>query len=112
MIVTLAGCDLEKGPQVFKVDPSGQSVGYKAVAAGAKEQEAVTQLEKQFKKNDGQWNEKQALECAIKVLQTCVNSDFKANEIEIGVATVNNPRFRKLKVNEIETVLTEMHDAL
>ena len=35
--VTLMGCDEEFGPQVFKVDPSGASVGYRAVATGAKE---------------------------------------------------------------------------
>ena len=34
---TIVGCDEEFGPQVFKVDPSGASVGYRAVATGAKE---------------------------------------------------------------------------
>jgi nicotinate-nucleotide adenylyltransferase len=42
----------------------------------------VTQLEKQFKKNDGNWNEKEAIEVAIKVLQAVVSSDFKASDIE------------------------------
>ncbi len=42
VMVTLVGCDLEKGPQVYRIDPSGQSVGYRAVATGQKEQEAVT----------------------------------------------------------------------
>ena len=45
-MVTLVGCDEEMGPQVYKIDPSGLSVGFKATAAGAKEQAAVTQLEK------------------------------------------------------------------
>lgn len=112
VIVTLVGCDLEKGPQVYKVDPMGHCVGYFAVAAGAKDQEATTQLEKQYKKVNGEWNEKQALECAIKVLQACSNTDFKANEIEIGIATVKNPRFRTLKEAEIDRVLQEMQDAL
>lgn len=108
VIVTLVGCDIEKGPQVYKVDPSGQSIGYKAVAAGSKDQEAITQLEKQFKKNDGQWGQKEAVETAIKVLQACVNSDFKATDIEVGFASVEKPLFRKLKVAEIETVLADM----
>lgn len=30
--------DDEKGPQVFKVDPAGHVLGYKATAAGSKEQ--------------------------------------------------------------------------
>lgn len=37
VIVTLVGCDLEKGPQVFKIDPSGNNVGYRATSAGNKD---------------------------------------------------------------------------
>ena len=40
--VTLVGCDEEFGPQCFRVDPSGQSVGFKAVSSGTKEQEAMS----------------------------------------------------------------------
>ena len=39
---TLVGCDEEFGPQVYKIDPSGQAIGFKATAAGTKEQEAMT----------------------------------------------------------------------
>ena len=63
-------------------------MGYKALATGSKEQEATTQLERAFKKNDGQWNSKQALEVAIKTLSAVVSSDFRANEIEVAVSTV------------------------
>ncbi len=55
-MTTLIGCDEEFGPQLYKIDPSGQSIGFKATAAGSKEQEALTQLEKHFKKNEGQWS--------------------------------------------------------
>ena len=68
MSVTLTGCDEEFGPQCFKVDPSGQVIGYKAVSAGTKEQEAMTQLEKQFKKNNGDWDNRQTVEVALSVL--------------------------------------------
>ena len=55
--VTLVGCDEEFGPQVYRVDPSGQSIGFKAVSTGTKEQEAMSQLEKHFKKGDSaEWN--------------------------------------------------------
>lgn len=63
-------------------------MGYKALATGSKEQEATTQLERAYKKNDGQWNSKQALEVAIKTLSAVVSSDFRANEIEVAVSTV------------------------
>jgi hypothetical protein len=45
------------------------------------------------------------------VLQNVVNSDFKANDIEVGFASVDNPRFRKLTVADVERVLSEMQDA-
>ena len=35
--VTIVGCDEEFGPQCYRVDPSGQSIGFKAVATGTKE---------------------------------------------------------------------------
>ena len=111
-MITLVGCDEEFGPQVYKVDPSGSAIGYKALATGAKEQEATTQLERAYKKNDGQWDTKQAIETAIKTLSTVVSSDFRANEIEVGVATVGQPLFRKLSEQEIDTVLNEMADAM
>ena len=37
VMVTLVGCDEEFGPQVYKIDPSGQFIGYKAIATGTKE---------------------------------------------------------------------------
>ena len=40
--VTLVGIDEEFGPQCFRVDPSGQSVGFKAISSGTKEQEAMS----------------------------------------------------------------------
>mgnify|MGYP001605611219 CR=1 FL=1 len=35
--ITIVGVDEEFGPQCFKIEPSGASVGFKAVAAGTKE---------------------------------------------------------------------------
>ena len=35
--VTIVGCDEEFGPQCYRVDPSGQNIGFKAVAMGSKE---------------------------------------------------------------------------
>jgi len=45
------------------------------------------------------------------VLQAVISTDFKADEIEVGFASVEKPRFRKLAESEIETVLNEMADA-
>ena len=97
---------------MYKVDPSGSAIGYKAVATGTKEQEALTQLERAYKKNDGQWSTQQAIEAAIKTLSSVASSDFRASEIEVGVATVGQPLFRKLQEREIDAVLNAMADAM
>lgn len=103
--VTLVGCDEEFGPQCYRIDPSGQAIGFKAVSTGSKEQEAMSQLEKAYKKNNGEWDNQQSVEVAIQVLQAVTSSDFKADEIEIGYANVENFRFRKLEHAEIENLL-------
>lgn len=48
----LIGIDPELGPQCFRLDPAGYFVGYHATAAGQKQQEAMNQLEKKWKKLD------------------------------------------------------------
>jgi len=46
----LIGIDSERGPQVFKLDPAGYYVGFRATSAGTKQTECNNQLEKSFKK--------------------------------------------------------------
>jgi len=63
--VTIVGIDEEFGPQVYRVDPSGQAVGFRCISTGSKEQEAMTQLEKHWKKKEGNWDKKETIETAI-----------------------------------------------
>ena len=42
--------DDERGPLLYKTDPAGSFMGYRATAAGPKSQEAHNYLEKQYKK--------------------------------------------------------------
>lgn len=49
----MIGIDEEtKAPSVFKTDPAGYYCGYKACSVGAKQTEALSFLEKKFKKSD------------------------------------------------------------
>lgn len=50
--ITLISIDDELGPQLFKCDPAGYYVGYKATATGPKQQEVMNQLEKKLKKKN------------------------------------------------------------
>lgn len=105
--VTLMFCSMddEKGAQLFKCDPAGYFVGYKATAAGAKEVEAGNFLEKKFKTNP-QMSYTDAVQVAISTLQAVLSEDFKASEIEVGVVTGENTRFRVLPDSEVEEHLT------
>jgi 20S proteasome subunit alpha 1 len=66
----IAGIDEEKGPALFKVDPSGFYAGYKAVSAGVKEQDAINAMEKQSKKKGWDLSLNEAVNMAITTMQT------------------------------------------
>lgn len=109
--MTLISVDEEFGPQLYKCDPAGYYVGYKATASGPKAQEALNFLEKKLKNKEhaeGSWDE--VVELAISTLSTVLSVDFKKGELEIGI--VGGPRkdgkkgtekaFRPLTEEEID----------
>lgn len=109
VVTIFAGIDEEKGPQLFKVDPAGHVLGYKACAAGSKEQEANNFLEKRVKSN-ASMSLKDAMETAIIALQTCVGSDLKPTDLEVAVVTKDNPSFKILSTEEIDSHLQIISD--
>lgn len=104
----VAGIDVEKGPTLYKVDPAGYYYGYKGVASGVKEQDAINYLEKEMKKNGWDLSQDDAVKLAITAMQTVIGQEFKSNDIEIGVASVTNPKFVKLNAEQIEFYLNEV----
>lgn len=80
-ICIIAAVDEEKGPQIFKVDPAGHHFPYFATAAGAKESEATNFLEKKVDEF-ATYDADKTVQCAIAALQSVLNADFKASEIE------------------------------
>ena len=83
---TLISVDSEFGPQLYKCDPAGYYVGYKATASGPKQQEALNHLEKKLKNKDqaeGTWED--VVELGITTLSTVLSVDFKKGELEVGI---------------------------
>ena len=101
----LCSVDEEKGAQLFKCDPSGTFFGYKATAAGEKEAEAKSFFEKKFKEEPEGGDTAYTVQAAIMCLQSVLSSDFKPEELEVGLAE-GTERFRTLDVAEIEAHLT------
>ena len=107
-VMLLVGAEIEKGPQVFKVDPAGHYLPYKAVATGKSEQDAMNFLEKKVK-DLPTLDENSAVELAITAMQYVLSTDFKSSEIEVGVISLGE-RFRVLPEDEIEARLAAISE--
>ncbi|XP_042376424.1 proteasome subunit alpha type-6-like [Zingiber officinale] len=109
IVAMILGIDEEKGAQLFKCDPAGHFFGHKATSAGLKEQEAINFLEKKMK-NDPVFSYEETVQTAISALQSVLQEDFKATEIEVGVVRTEDPTFRVLSTEEIEEHLTAISE--
>jgi len=105
--MVLIGIDEEIGPQLFKIDPAGAFVGFKATASGQKDQEANNFLEKKLKGNH-KLNTEETIQMAISSLQSVLSADFKPSEIEVGIVTKINPRFTFLTETQVDHYLTQI----
>ena len=92
----LTSIDPLLGPQIFKLDPAGYYVGSHATASGTKQQEATNLLEKSFKKGWTLNTVAEVVELALTSLSTVLATDLKAGEVEIGIVTKEETRFRKV----------------
>jgi len=97
----LCGYDDELGPQLFKCDPAGYYIGYRACSAGPKQQEVLSQLEKKFKKNP-KLHFDDTIEMAITTLAMVLAVDFGKTDIEVGYVSEKDRMFRTMTEEEIE----------
>jgi len=101
----LYSMDDERGSSLYQVDPAGMYMGYKACAAGTKDQEAINALEKVMKKKL-QMTEAETIQQAIGCLQAVLGMDFKPSDIEVGIVSKTRVGFARLSEEEIDGHLT------
>merc|ERR1712154_41075 len=89
------GIDDEKGPQVLKVDCAGHFLPFFGTASGAKEQEAVNFLEKKVE-DMKEYDANETVRTAIMCLGSVLGSDFRGNEIEVGMIEGKAGTFKTL----------------
>lgn len=107
-MMLIIGVDEEKGAQVFRVDPAGHFLPYKAVSSGKYEPEAMNFLEKRVAEL-GLLDENGTIEMAISAMQHVLSTDFKGTEIEVAVVS-QGKRFRVLGEAEIEERLNSISE--
>lgn len=104
-VVMVCAVDSVDGAQLFKIDPAGSCLGWSAASAGSKDSEADNVLEKRLKKKKPV-GERETAQFAISALQSVLGADFKADEVEVAVATAGV--FRTLSEEEIDAHLTDI----
>lgn len=108
VVSMLIAIDEERGPQLFKVDPAGFYIGYRATAVGTKETEATNMLEKKFK-GTPEMSYDDAVQTAIGVLQQVLSEDLKPADIEVGVVRDDDAGERAFQIlgsDEVDHFLT------
>jgi 20S proteasome subunit alpha 1 len=110
VVTLLFTMDDERGPQLYKIDPAGHYMGYKAAATGEKEQSAVNHLEREFKKKV-ELSTDDAMKVAIKTLQTTLSTEFRSSDIEIAIVSVEESNVRILNTEDIERELAKVGES-
>jgi len=111
VMTILFSIDEERGPQLFKIDPAGQFMGYKATAAGEKEQSAQGHLEKIFNKKPDLTKD-ETFRIAIHALQETLSSEFRSTDIEVAYAWINEKKEAKIAFmteKEIDNLLEKVN---
>ncbi|KAG5243539.1 proteasome alpha type [Salix suchowensis] len=106
VVAMVLGIDEENGPQLYKCDPAGHFFGHKQKNYNESEVHDSLRTYLSFilrmNKSDN------LRSTAISALQSVLQEDFKATEIEVGVVRTDNRFFRVLSTEEIDEHLTSI----
>ena len=100
----LAGLDADGTPRLYQVDPSGAYFGWKATAIGRNYQSSKAFLEKRYQE---EMELEDAVHTALLTLREGFEGEMTAHNIEVGVVSRADGRFRLLTPEQIQDYLDE-----
>ncbi|KAL0238679.1 hypothetical protein PCE1_004371 [Barthelona sp. PCE] len=102
------GIDKEKGPLLYHTNPGAVVHGYNAISIGIKQHEATDLLEKAYRENGLCKTIEEATELGLHTLQTAIDAPLIASELEVGLVTVEDPKWRLMDVQAVDALLHEI----
>jgi len=100
----VAGMDGDGVPRLFQVDPSGAYFGWKATAIGKNYVNAKNFLEKRFQE---EMELEDAIHTALLTLREGFEGEMNGHNIEVGVVSKSDGKFRLLTPEQIQDYLDE-----
>jgi len=79
-----------------------------AFAIGKFQKDANAELEKALAVSNNIKDINSAIKVGINTLTTVLGTDLPASEIEVGICTVDNHTFRKLRESDVEEFLAQI----
>lgn len=89
----------------YHTDPSGTYTQYLAKAIGSGSEGATTSLQEQYNKS---MDLQEAKKLALEVLKQVMEEKLSSTNVEMAIVTKEDPTFRLLTREEIETLIGEL----
>lgn len=100
----VAGVDADNTPRLYQVDPSGAYFAWKATAIGKNYVNAKSFLEKRYQ-DDMELED--AIHTALLTLREGFEGEMTNTNIEVGIVSVTDGKFRALTPEQIQDYLDE-----
>ena len=101
----LAGVDDTKEPSLYKIDPSGTTVRYLAVAVGAGGESAMSVLQDRYAKS---MTLREAEDLASEILKQVMEAKISTENCEFALLSSATQKFEIYSKEKVETVLSRI----